>query len=88
MSTLGLLVEKIHSGGTMEVSALAAELGTSPAMIEAMLEHLQRQGIVRRCGQSSEACSACGLGATCAIEPGRAIRVWQSVHQRATTFGE
>lgn len=38
------LLAEIRSGGTFEVSDLAARLGTTPALVQAMLEHLQRAG--------------------------------------------
>jgi hypothetical protein len=77
MSMLERLLQKVEAGGTMEVGALAAELDASPAMIEAMLEHLERRGAVRTCTQSDAACSACSLGTTCGIKPGDQIRLWQ-----------
>jgi DNA-binding IscR family transcriptional regulator len=87
MSTLSRLLVKIQSGGTFEVAALAAELGTSTGIIEAMLEHLQRQGLVRACSQSRAACSSCGLSTSCGIESGSGLRVWQSVHHQPTGPG-
>ena len=58
MSILERLLHKVETGGTLEVGALAAEFGTSSAMIEAMLEHLERRGAVQSCTQSGAACSA------------------------------
>ena len=61
----------------MEVGALAAELDTSPAMVEAMLEHLERRGAVQTCTQPGAACSACSQGTTCGLKFGDQIRLWQ-----------
>jgi DNA-binding IclR family transcriptional regulator len=77
MSMLERLLKRVQAGGTLEVTALAGELDTSPAMIEAMLEHLEREGAVQLCARSRPACSACGLGATCGITPGEQMRVWE-----------
>jgi DNA-binding GntR family transcriptional regulator len=83
MSMLERLLQKVESGGTLEVGALAAEFRTSSAMIEAMLEHLERRGAVRSCTQSGAACSACSLGATCAVGPVHQIRLWQGTWDEA-----
>ena len=71
------LLDRVEAGGTMEVGALAAELGTSPAMIEAMLDHLERRGSVQRCVSPASVCAACGLGASCDIKPEDRMRLWQ-----------
>jgi hypothetical protein len=88
MNTLGRLLEKIRSGGTFEVGALAAEFDTTPEMIEAMLEHMQRQGAVRTCGPTDAACSACSLGTTCGAKPGSQVRVWQSACDNTARGGQ
>jgi DNA-binding GntR family transcriptional regulator len=77
MSMLERLLEKVEGGGTLVVGALAAEFGTSPAMIEAMLEHLERRGAIRLCTNAEAACSACSLGAACGIKPRDQVRLWQ-----------
>ena len=41
------LLKEIRAGGTLETGKLAARLGTTPQLIEAMLEHLQRARLDR-----------------------------------------
>jgi len=77
MSILEQLLDRVEAGGTLEVGTLAEELDTSPAMIEAMLEHLERRGSVRSCSQPGPACGACSLGTTCGMKPGGKLRLWQ-----------
>ena len=38
------LLEEIRRGGTLETGALAKKLGTTPQMVQVLLEHLQRTG--------------------------------------------
>ena len=61
--------------GSMDIKALAVELGISPAMVEQMLEQLQQQGylqsVVRGC---STPCERCPLRSACLYR--RQPRVW------------
>jgi predicted ArsR family transcriptional regulator len=82
MSVLERLLQKVEAGGTMEVGALAAELCVSPAMIEAMLDHLGAQGLVRLCQQPGGACRSCGFSTTCPPGSGNGLRLWQRVDGR------
>lgn len=80
------LLAEIRSGGTFETGVLAARLGTTPALVEAMLEHLQRSGYLRpypagergtgeTCG---DACGGCSLKSACkAAHPTDGVRLWQ-----------
>lgn len=70
------LVKEIRAGGTLETRVLAARLGTSPQLIEAMLEHLQRTGLIRPYVNCGEGCRGCGLREACNKQT--AIRLWQS----------
>jgi hypothetical protein len=57
-------------------------LGTTPQLIEAMLEHLQRNGLIRAYVSCSDGCLGCSLQAACKKpDPGR-MRLWQSATQR------
>jgi hypothetical protein len=73
------LLAEIRSGGPLEIGALAASLGTSPGMVEAMLEHLQSLGYVQpytdACGGG---CKGCSLSQTCnpSASLGK-IRLWK-----------
>jgi len=61
------LLNEIHSGGTTTSTALAQRLGTSVEMVTAMLEHLNRLGLLKdyqpACGDS--ACTGCNLSSVC-----------------------
>ena len=70
------LLSEIRVGGTLETGALAARLGTSPQLVEAMLEYLQRAGLIQPYLNCGEGCQGCSLQDACA-KPS-AIRLWQS----------
>lgn len=71
------LVKEIQAGGTLETGALASRLGTTPQLIEAMLEHLQRSGLVQAYS-CSDGCLGCSLKDACAKPAPGAVRLWQS----------
>jgi hypothetical protein len=71
------LMDEIHAGGTLETNALAARLGTTSQLIEAMLEHLQRSGLVEAYAACSDGCLGCSLQDACRKSPGT-VRLWQS----------
>ena len=70
------LVAKVRQGGTLETRRLAAELDTSVGLVEAMLDHLQRQGVIRGYIRCSDGCAGCGLQSNCA--GASEARIWQS----------
>jgi len=73
------LLAEIELGGTFETNVLAARLGTSPGMVAAMLEHLQRLGRLRPYRSCQDACGGCSLKKECKtthIEDG--VRLWQT----------
>jgi hypothetical protein len=83
MSLVEDLIHEIRAGGTQEVHALAARLGTSPKMVKAMLEHLERRGaLLDMAGspasacQTSSACQACSLAGECGSGGGSAKHLW------------
>lgn len=73
------LLYEIRNGGPLEVSALAARLGTTPALVQAMLEHLQRMGTIQLYGETcADGCQGCSLSQAC--NPGggsNKIRLWK-----------
>jgi DNA-binding IscR family transcriptional regulator len=71
------LVNEIRAGGTLETGKLAARLGTTPQLVEAMLEHLQRSGLIQAYVSCSDGCRGCSLQDACRKPPG-AMRLWQS----------
>lgn len=70
------LLNEIRKGGTLEASVLAARLGTSPGLVVAMLEHLQRLNLIGNYTGCATGCTGCGLQGSCAT--GAPIRVWQT----------
>lgn len=73
------LVNEIRSGGTLEAGALAIRLGTSPQIIEAMLEHLQRIGYIKTYANCGDSCQGCSLNEACGKPRQNSLRLWQSV---------
>lgn len=74
------LVNEIRAGGTLETGTLASRLGASRQLIEAMLEHLQRAGLVQPYVNCGEGCQGCNLRQACGKSG--AIRIWQSKPER------
>jgi hypothetical protein len=71
------LINEIRAGGTLETATLAARLGTTPQLIGAMLEHLQRSGLIEAYITCNDGCLGCSLQDACRKTPGT-IRLWQS----------
>ena len=66
------LLAEIQKGGTLNPTALAARIGASPALVEMMLEDLERRGMLSRlsAGCSAGGCAGCASASACAP------RVW------------
>ena len=73
------LLSEIRLGGTFETQALAARLETTPELVEAMLEHLQRSGHIRPFQTCGDACAGCSLKVACrAGQQEDRLRLWQA----------
>ena len=72
------LLQEIRAGGTLETRTLAARLGTSPQLIEAMLEHLQRSGLIQDYVNCGDGCLGCSVRDACNKQAQGAIHLWQS----------
>jgi hypothetical protein len=72
------LVREIRVGGTLETGALATRLGTTPQLIEAMLEYLQRSGLIQAYVSCSDGCQGCSLQDACRKPSQGSLRLWQS----------
>ena len=72
------LIKEIRAGGTLEVGSLAARLNTSPQIVEAMLEHLQRSGLISAYVNCEDGCQGCSLKGGCSTKPKGGVRLWQS----------
>ena len=70
------LLEEIRSGGTLEVNALAAKLNTTPELITAMLDHMQRLGLIEAYASCADGCQGCTLSDACTRK--EAVHLWQS----------
>ncbi|RME37282.1 MAG: MarR family transcriptional regulator [Thermoflexia bacterium] len=67
------LLRILRARGTHRVVDLARALGTTPALVEMMLEELQRRGFVKPVTTCAEACTSCPLAGQCIpAQPGRA----------------
>jgi hypothetical protein len=76
MNMLEQLVNEIQKGGSLETHALATRLGTTPQLVEAMLEHLQRLGLIRDYADCTSGCGGCGLRDACISQT--TLRLWQT----------
>ncbi len=73
---LDRLLTEIRNGGTLETNVLAARLDASPQLVAAMLEHLQRLGLIQGYANCATSCSGCSLQQSCSARP--LVRLWQS----------
>lgn len=72
------LLAILRHGGTWSTGALAKRLGTSVAMLETMMEHLQRQGLVEDFkAPCTDSCRQCAFGDTCQAAAGSHPRLWK-----------
>ena len=71
------LVKEIRAGGTLETGELAKRLGTTPQLVEVMLEHLQRSGLIQAYVSCDDGCLGCSLQDACNKQAPGAIRLWQ-----------
>ena len=62
-----LLVE-IKSGSTSSIEELALKLSTTPAMIRAMLAHLENANLIKRYLPCQSSCSGCAMKNLCAVD--------------------
>ncbi len=70
------LLSEIRLGGTLETNVLAARLGASPQLVAAMLDHLQRLGLIAGYTDCSSGCAGCSLQGSCSSNP--SVRLWQT----------
>jgi hypothetical protein len=72
---LNQLLDLLRSGGTRRVADLSRGLGTTPELVEVMLEDLCRMGHLKRVGgECGGQCSACPMAGLCAV--GGDERLW------------
>lgn len=74
----GLLMDEIKKGGTLEVNQLARKLNTTPQLVEVMIEHLQKSGVVKQYESCLDGCSGCQLSSACDHKKGSGVtHLWQ-----------
>ncbi len=78
VAKLEQLVKEIREGGTLETGALAVRLGTTPQLIEAMLGHLQRSGLIQAYMSCGDGCQGCSLQDACKKPDQSTMHLWQS----------
>ncbi len=71
------LLTEIRNGGTLQPVTLAARLNLQLGLVEAMLEDLERRGLLTQVDvDCNSSCGGCSLAGACG--PGRSkARVWQ-----------
>jgi predicted ArsR family transcriptional regulator len=87
---LNRLLELLREGGTHRIRNLADELGTTPELVEAMLEDLARMGYLSRsASECSDKCTACPLSEMCVAggssgesSIGRGLTAWVLAEKR------
>lgn len=87
---LSKLLDLLREGGTRRIQSLADELGTTPELVEMMLEDLTRMGHVKRVeAHCSEKCSTCPMSTTCVAgsssHRGRSGQIWVLTQEQETT---
>jgi hypothetical protein len=74
---LDKLLNIIKAGGTLETRSLATRLDTTPQMVEAMLDHLQRSGRINAYVSCDDSCGGCKLKSDCSKPPLDGMKLWQ-----------
>ena len=74
------LLDEIHEGGTLEVNSLAAKYDTTPQMINAMLGHLERLGVVVPYADCGDGCEGCNASDDCTGKD--TGQLWQSTTRK------
>jgi len=73
------LLNLLQDTRTHSLADLAHALDTSTAMVEAMLQHLERMGYVRQVTGCGSSCQGCALKTSCT--PSSLTRIWARVEQ-------
>ena len=69
------LLKEIRVGGDLDTGRLAGRLDTSAEMVAAMLDHLQRLGLIKSFDACSSGCKGCSLREGCSTNS--PIHLWQ-----------
>ncbi|MGQ9832672.1 MAG: FeoC-like transcriptional regulator [Candidatus Villigracilaceae bacterium] len=71
------ILTAVRAGGTIEINALAERFHTTPELVAAMVEHLQRTGYLHPYQTCSQTCSKCSLQHVCQAKGHGGVRLWQ-----------
>jgi Mn-dependent DtxR family transcriptional regulator len=63
------LLTEIRTGRTHSINDLAVKMNTTPALIQVLLEHLTRLGLVKQYQSCGDTCSGCSAKNLCKNEP-------------------
>jgi len=77
---LDRLITELKNGNTTSAADLARRLDTTPAMVEAMLETLERHGILKTMTVSNDCnqekpCESCSLAGLCTSDKLRSTKI-------------
>lgn len=67
------LLVLMRQGGMQTTETLARRLGTTTALVEAMLADLERRGYVAQAGDCGDGCSGCELAKGCSKQGGQKL---------------
>lgn len=73
------LLRRLGAGVT-SIRELARDLGTTPTLVEAMLEELERRGLVTSVASCSGACQGCSVSGCLSTWRGRAWTLTSPSH--------
>lgn len=62
---LKLLLTTVACGRIGNTAELAAVIGASPAMVEALIAELERRGLLQRAGECGAVCNGCPTEVAC-----------------------
>jgi hypothetical protein len=86
---LNQLLALLEIGGTWRVIDLAAALGTSPELVNAMLDYLTRSGKLELPEQScAGACTTCALASTCKAGANNPLFIYASPKSKSAEAPE
>ena len=82
---LDKLIHEIQSGGTLEPVLLSSRLDTSPQLVRAMLDHLERLGVLQNLSKCVDSgCGICSLSSSCHDQGGVLPSLWKINTQNFT----
>ena len=62
------LLKEVKAGSTSSIEDLALKLNTTPAMIRAMLAHLESANLIKKYQPCEGSCSGCSIKTQCNLD--------------------